>query len=236
MTGPWINFLAILSGTLFAVLFKKRINGELIKKIPDIFALITFGIGVYLIVKIDNFVIVTLSIIIGFIIGELSRLEKGVVALSGVFQRKLSNIDIFKVPPAISREKYSETYTTLVVLFCTGATGIIGSLTEGMTGNYDLLLVKSVIDFFTVIAFCLILGASVFFIAIPLFIIETTLYCTASALMTEGVPLQVIHNFSGCGGIILIGAAMNISGIKRYPVLSITPALVIAFVATWYFT
>ena len=56
---------------------------------------------------------------------------------------------------------------TVIVLFCSSATGIYGSLNAGMTGNVAILLSKSVLDFFTAMIFATKLGPVISAVAIP---------------------------------------------------------------------
>ncbi len=45
------------------------------------------------------------------------------------------------------------------MLFCFSGVGIMGALTEGMTGDATLLLVKAIMDLFTALVFAISLGA-----------------------------------------------------------------------------
>lgn len=231
MIGPYVNLAAIILGSLIGITLKKRIPKSVTLGLPDIFSLLTIGVGVLLLCKTQNLVIVSLAIIIGYFTGEILKLEKSVSACSNYLQLKISTFT--DVKSEISRDEYSRLYSNLVVLFCTGATGIIGALTEGMTGDYNLLLIKSLIDFFSAMTFCIILGIPVLFICLPLFIIETTLYFAASLLMPV-MNEAILNDFMGCGGLIMIGVGINIAKIKQYPTLATTPALILVVIFSKY--
>lgn len=44
---------------------------------------------------------------------------------------------------------FTKKYVAIMVLFCASGTGIIGAMTEGMTHDPNILLVKSIMDIFT---------------------------------------------------------------------------------------
>jgi uncharacterized protein len=115
-------------------------------------------------------------------------------------------------------------YSTLLVLFCVSSLGIIGSMTEGMTGNYQLLLIKSILDFFTAMIFALSLGPSVALIAIPQLLIQTSLFLLARLIMPYMDDISY-GDFSACAGIILLAVGFRMARIKNFPVVNFIPAL-----------
>ena len=54
-------------------------------------------------------------------------------------------------------------FLTASLLFCVGPIAILGSIQDGLTGNYELLAVKSVLDGFASLAFASTLGVGVLF-------------------------------------------------------------------------
>lgn len=53
------------------------------------------------------------------------------------------------------------------MLFCTGSTGILGAIGEGVNGDSTVLLTKSVMDIFAAFAFAAHMGPMIACIAIP---------------------------------------------------------------------
>ena len=60
-----------------------------------------------------------------------------------------------------SQEEFLSKFVAIVVLFSFSGTGIFGAMNEGMSGNFDILIVKSFLDFFTAMIFATSLGISV---------------------------------------------------------------------------
>ena len=112
----------------------------------------------------------------------------------------------------------------ILVLFCISAVGIFGSLTEGMTGDPSLLLVKAILDFFTAAIFATALGYSVAALAIPQFLIQATLFFLATRIMPLTTPTMVA-DFSACGGLIMVATGFRMAGIRHYSVANMLPAL-----------
>lgn len=121
-------------------------------------------------------------------------------------------------------DEFSHMYSTLLVLFCVSSLGIIGSMTEGITGNYQLLLIKSILDLFTALIFTLSLGPTVALIAIPQLLIQTSLFLMARMIMPYMDDISY-GDFSACGGIILLAVGFRMAKIRNFPVVNFIPAL-----------
>jgi uncharacterized membrane protein YqgA involved in biofilm formation len=110
--------------------------------------------------------------------------------------------------------------------------GFYGSLQEGMTGDPTLLIVKSILDIFTSLIFASTMGYSLAILFIPQFIIQTMLYSGAVLIVPFTSP-DMLGDFSGCGGIILLAIGLRICGIKNLPVANMVPALIIVMPISW---
>ena len=55
-----------------------------------------------------------------------------------------------------SQEEFLSKFVAIVVLFSFSGTGIFGAMNEGMSGNFDILIVKSFLDFFHLDDLCYI--------------------------------------------------------------------------------
>lgn len=186
------------------------------------------AIGVTLIVKVKNLSAVVLALILGTIIGELirisDRVEAGVTKLNARLTKNNSD------------QKYDMTFlTSALILFVAGATGIFGALSEGMTGDNSILLVKSILDFFTSMIFASSAGILISLISIPQFIFFMTMFFSASFIMPLTTP-TMIADFSACGGIITFAVGFNILKIKEIKVLNILPAILLVMPISYLWT
>jgi uncharacterized membrane protein YqgA involved in biofilm formation len=103
---------------------------------------------------------------------------------------------------------------------------VIGSLRDGM-GDPSIILAKSVMDGFSSIAFASAFGFSVLLSAIPLLLFQGSL-SLLGRFIGNSLPLSALGEMTAAGGIILLGLALRILGIKRMNVADMLPSLLIA--------
>jgi uncharacterized membrane protein YqgA involved in biofilm formation len=120
----------------------------------------------------------------------------------------------------------------LLVLFCTGGTGIVGSIQEGLTGDSSTLIVKSVLDFFTAAIFASGIGWPVAVIALPQAVIFLSLFF-ASRLLVPILAPEIVANFTAAGGIIALMSGLRILKLKETKLIDALPALVFVFPVSW---
>ena len=227
MVGPFINSVGIIAGGVVGFLLEPLIPRRIEEGLIPTFALIAFSIGVTLIVKIHFVPVVALALIFGVVLGELFSLEKKVNFAANslqkiaerIFSRRLRNLEI-------SIEDFSLQFSSLAILFCMSGMGILGSLTEGLSGDYQLLLIKAFLDFFTAIIFTMTLGPSVIVLFVPQLTVQAVLYTLAKLIMPF-MDQWAYADFSACGGVIMVGLGLRIARIKSFPVVNLLPALLL---------
>lgn len=225
MIGPLINGAAIVIGGGLGLLLAPFIPKRLQEGLPSAFAMVSIAMGITLIVKVQQLPAVALAMIIGVAIGELCYMERGVQKFGELIQKALDKI-ITPRRRDLSTEVYNQNFTAIIVLFCASGTGIVGALTEGMTGDYQLLVVKSALDIFTALIFAISLGAAVMSIAVPQFMIQALLFLSARTIMPYMTEVS-LGDFSACGGLIMVAVGMRIAQIKIFAVVNFLPALVV---------
>ena len=217
---------SVLFGGLFGAIISKKLPNRIKETLPMIFAISAAALGITLICNVNNLSAVILSLILGTAFGELvgidSLIRKGVKALE------------MKLPTESGNDSNDGVLMTLVMLFCFSATGSFGAMVEGFSGEYDVLLTKSVLDFFTAAIFATGIGYKVSLIAFPQFIIYLLLYFLANAIMPI-VNASMIADFRACGGIINLAVALNLLKLKEFKLLNIVPSLIIVMLisALW---
>lgn len=226
MTGILLNSGAIILGAIMGFLGKKIIPRRVEQGLTPVFSLIALGLGITMVIKVRTFPVVVLSIIFGNIIGDLLQLENHVQTGSGLIQRQVEKIIPHK--NALHPDEFSRQFASLIVLFSFSTLGIMGALSAGLTGNYQLLVIKAILDFFTAIVFAVSLGISVSLIALFQFSIQGIMFLLAQIIMPFMDDL-VNADFSATGGIIMLGLALRMAKIKHFPVLNMIPALILVF-------
>ena len=85
-------------------------------------------------------VIVILALMLGRIAGQTLQLQKSLNRLGRIAKEKFSNA----TPGSVNR--VSEGFITCTLLFCVGPMAILGSVQDGLLGNYRTLALKSLMD------------------------------------------------------------------------------------------
>ncbi|WP_410014598.1 DUF554 domain-containing protein [Sodalis sp. C49] len=222
MLGPWLNSAAIISGGLLGISFAKHVPERLREGLPATFALASISIGIVMVIKVQNMPAVIFALILGTTLGELFSLEHGVKWGAGKLQYWLSRV--IKTRSTMPAKEFAQSFTAMIVLFCASGLGIVGALTEGFEGNYQLLLVKSIMDFFTAMIFSMSLGITLVMVAIPQLLIQSALFGLAVWIMPY-MDKAAFADFSACGGIIMIAVGLRIAQIKIFSVVNFLPAL-----------
>jgi len=119
-------------------------------------------------------------------------------------------------------------FLTASLIFCIGPLTILGSIQDGLTGDYQLLAIKSVLDGFAALAFASSLGVGVLFSVIVILFFQGGLSLSAtaaSAIMTE----PMVGEMTAVGGVLLIGLSISsLLEIRPIRVGNFLPALLIA--------
>lgn len=233
MIGPTINGGALILGSLLGAAIGPKLNKNLRQQIPQIFGCAALGIGVVMIIKVHALAPVVLALILGAAFGILVRLEERLQKLSGLSRKLVEKIA--KPAAGVGQEEFLDKFVALVVLFCVSGMGVYGSLSEGMTGDFSLLVIKAILDFFTALIFASNLGFAVCLLAVPQFGVQALLYLGATQIVPLTTP-EMMADFSACGGLIMLATGFRICGIKPFPVADMIPALVLVMPVSWAWT
>ncbi len=230
MIGPLVNGTAILAGSIIGASLGSRLNPNLKVRMPMVFGCASMGLGVAMIVKVVYLAPVVLALVVGSLIGEIIQLENLIQKAAGS-SKKL--VEKFTKPAGeISQEEFLDKFIALAVLFSMSGTGIYGALTEGMTGDSTLLIVKAILDFFTAPIFASTMGYSVGILMIPQLAVQSLLFFCASMILPLTTP-DMLADFSACGGLIMLATGFRICGIKQFPIANMLPALLLVMPLSW---
>ncbi len=233
MIGPFVNVSAVIVGSLAGVCIGSRLNANFRQNMPMVFGCAAMGLGVAMIVKVKLLAPVVLALVVGSALGELVQIETKIQQLAGKTRKW---VDKFAKPSGnISQEEFLDKYVALLVLFAMSGTGIYGSLSEGMTGDPTLLIVKAILDLFTAPIFSSTMGLAVGLLAIPMFAVQSSLYLMATLVLPLTTP-EMLADFSACGGLIMLATGFRICGIRPFPIANMIPALLIVMPLSWAWT
>ena len=230
--GVIINTVAIFLGGIAGALLGNKLPEKYKEQLNLIFGLCSIGMGISSIVLMKYMPAVVFALIIGTIVGLVFKLGDKVYELCSKLQKVMIRI-VPKKETNMSETEFLATLITVIVLFCSSGMGIYGSLSEGMTGDSSLLITKSILDFFTAAIFACNLGYIVSLIAVPQFVIFTTLFLTASFIVPLTTP-DMIADFKACGGFLMVAAGFRILKLKMFPVVDMIPAMILVMPFSWF--
>ncbi|HPC05161.1 MAG TPA: DUF554 domain-containing protein [Anaerolineaceae bacterium] len=223
MTGTFINIATVIIGGTLGCLLGSRLPERIRQTVVTGLGLFTLAYGISMFIKTQNAIVVVLSLLIGIVLGELWNIEKGLNNLGTWLEVKVLNST-----DESSQKRFIKGFLTASLLFCVGPMAILGSVQDGLTGDYQLLVVKSILDGFAALAFAASMGVGVLFSIIPVLLYQggiTLLAIQAQSFFTEAM----ITEMSAVGGVILL--AIGIGGLlelKPIRTANFLPALVLA--------
>src|SRR5512140_1175566 len=230
MTGTLLNIAAVLVGGMLGLLFGARVPERLKATVIAGMGLFVVAIGVQMFLKTGNSIIVLGSLLIGALLGEWWRIEDGLQALGTILEKRFTK-ETEGLEGASSR--FVRGFLTTSLLFCVGPLTILGSIQDGLTGDYRLLAVKSVLDGFAALAFASTLGVGVLFSSLVVLVYQGGISLLAAQLNSV-VTTPMMNEMPAAGGVILMGLAMSsLLEIKKIRVGNFLPALAIAPLIVW---
>jgi uncharacterized membrane protein YqgA involved in biofilm formation len=226
--GTLINIVTVLIGGSLGLLFGSRLPERVRQTVVAGLGLFTAALGLRMFLQTEHAIVVLASLLIGGLLGEWWRIEDGLRNLGAVLEQRFggggAKLDNFPVRSS----NFVRGFLTASLVFCVGPLTILGSIEDGLTGNYQTLAIKSVLDGFAALAFSSMLGVGVLFSVLVIGVYQgglTLLAAQAQSLITT--PMQI--EMSAAGGIILVGIALSsLLEIKPIRVGNFLPSLVIA--------
>jgi uncharacterized membrane protein YqgA involved in biofilm formation len=223
VTGTIINVITILVGSLVGVLVGGRLSTRLRETIVSGLGLFTFGYGLMSFLETQNALVPLGGLLIGAMLGEWWRVEEGLAKL-GI---RLRNIVLKGNNENPAHKNFVEGFVTASLVFVIGPIAILGSIQDGLTGNYEMLTIKAMLDGFASIAFASTLGVGVAFSALSILIYQGGI-SLLSNFFSNFFSTGMITEMTAVGGLILMAIALSsLLEIKKIRTGSFLPALVI---------
>ncbi|MGD8462582.1 MAG: DUF554 domain-containing protein [Anaerolineae bacterium] len=221
MTGTIINVVTVLLGGTLGTYLGARLSERIRQIVMQGIGLVTIIVGISMALETNHILVVLGSILLGGILGEWWQLERRLEGLAQWLERKAARF------PLLTRGDFTKGFVTASLVFCVGPLTILGSIQDGLSGDYTLLAIKSVLDGFAGMAFAAAMGMGVTFAALSVLVIQGTLTIGASLFQTV-LTEPMIAELTASGGVILLGMGLLLLEIKRIRVANFLPALIIA--------
>ena len=221
MVGTLINIVTVIVGGSLGTLLGERLPAQVRHVVMQGVGLVTLVVGMDMALGTQNILLVLGSILIGGILGEWWRLEERLDSAGQWLEAKAARF------PLLTRGQFTKGFVTASLVFCVGPMTVLGSIQDGLVGNYELLAIKSVLDGFAALAFAASMGIGVTFAAVTVLLYQGTLTLGA-ALFQNVLTDPMVTEMTAAGGVIILGIGLLLLEIKKVKVASFLPALAVA--------
>ena len=232
--GTIINTAAIVAGgvggTLFGRFLKENVQDTLTKccGVSTLFIAVTGALEQMLTVENGAVVshgamLVIGCLTIGAVIGELLNLEGAFERFGEWLKQKTGNA---------KDKRFVDAFVTASLTVCIGAMAIVGSIEDGITGDYSILATKSVLDFIIIMVMSCSMGRGAVFSAIPVAILQGSITALAG-LLRPVMTAAALGNLSMVGNVLIFCVGINLVWGKKVRVANLLPAIVIAVAAAF---
>lgn len=224
MTGTIINTITVLVGGTLGILFGSRFPERIKETVVAGLGLFTLAIGILMFTDTQNAIVVLISLLLGGILGEWWRIEERLQRFGANLEKRFAGgsgeVD--------ASNRFIKGFLTASLVFCVGPMTILGSIQDGLTGDYSLLAIKSVLDGFASLAFASTLGVGVLFSVVVVLGYQGGLSLLA-AQVKDVFTEPMMAEMTAVGGVLLIGLSLSsLLEIKTIRVGNFLPALAIA--------
>ena len=226
MTGTLINVASIVVGSALGLLIGARLPERLRSTLMAGMGLFTLGLGLQQFLKTANPILVLVSIVLGTLLGEAARLEDRLQGLGAWLEARLTR------DSEGASSRFVQGFLTASLLYCVGPMAILGSIQDGLTGDFRLLATKGVMDGIASLTLASTLGAGVLLSALPVFVYQGALTLLAGWAQAVLTP-AMIAELTATGGVMMIGIGLNLLEVRQVRVGNMLPALVVAPLLVW---
>lgn len=232
MTGTLINITAILIGSTIGIMSGRKLPAKTQDLVLQAVCMIRLALGVHMINDSRNILVPMVSIVIGALLGEL-------IGIDAFLYRKVEQAEEsywgLQVKQGNVAWNAPRAFMTSSMVFCIGPMAVVGSIQDGLYGDYELLTVKGFLEGLVAIPIAACMGPGVLLSAGAVAVVQGTLAGLAktvgSFLMVGSVfnseALWVVE-LTATGGIKILCVALSLLEVKKIRVINMAPALIIA--------
>lgn len=206
------------------MLFGAKLSEKVRSTVIAGLGLFTAAIGMQMFTEGSNAIIVLGSVLVGGILGEWWDIEGRLEHFGAKLEERFAGGS----GEVTEGNKFIKGFLTASLVFCVGPMTILGSIQDGLTGDYQLLAIKSVLDGFAAMAFASMLGVGVLFSVIVILVYQgglSLLAFQAQAFITDPMMAEM----TSVGGLLLVGIAISsLWEIKKIRVGNFLPGLAVA--------
>lgn len=222
MIATFVNCGVIIVGCIIGLFIKGGIPERFNKIIMNGLALCAMFIGFSGALEGNNTIITIVSIAVGALIGELIDIDKWLNKLGETIQAKLDKGDG-------KESRIAEGFVNASLLYCVGAMSIVGALQAGLSGNYDTIYAKTVLDGVSSVIFSASMGIGVIFSSVTVLLYQGGI--TLCATFLSGILSQaVIADMTAVGSLMIVGLGLNLLEVTDIKIANLLPGILVPVV------
>ena len=196
--------------------------------------LMVLVIGVVMASGTGNVLIPLFSVVMGGILGELMRIEDGLNWLGKQAETRWGGA---LGKGRVAGWSVTRAFVTSSLIFCVGPMTILGSIQDGLVGDYELLAIKSALDGFAAIPFAATLGPGVLLSVGTVAFVQGGLSALAmgigGGLGDISRETRWVVELTATGGVIILGIGLSLLELKKIRVANLLPGIAIAPLIVW---
>lgn len=227
--GTILNVAAILIGGMIGLLFSRAISPRYQETLMQAIGVCVIFVGIggavegMMTVTADGLqsggtMMIVISYAIGSLVGEWINLEERIEQFGSWLKVKTGNA---------KEKRFVDAFVTASLTVCIGAMAIVGSIQDGLSGDYSTLALKAILDMVIVCVMSASMGRGCLFSALPVGILQGTVTLLARAIqpvMTDAA----LANLSLTGSILIFCVGVNLLWEKKLKVANMLPSIVVA--------
>ncbi|HLC03987.1 MAG TPA: DUF554 domain-containing protein [Anaerolineales bacterium] len=228
MTGTLLNVVTIVIGAQLGMTVGSRLPERVRQTVMAGLGLFTFAIGIQMFLQTNNPLIALGGLLIGGLLGEWWRIEDRLRGLGAWLEARFSSGG-----EEAGGNRFVRGFLAASLLFCVGPMSIIGSIQDGLLGDYQLLAIKSMMDGFAALALASTLGVGVMFSIVTVFVYQggiSLMAVQARSILTDPMTAEL----TAVGGILLMGLSIgSLLDLKPIRTGNLLPALAVSPLIVW---
>jgi hypothetical protein len=248
--GTLINVGTVLVGTLIGMMIGDRLPERMRELAMQAIGLITLTLGLRMAGATHNVLITLGSAVAGAVLGEWWHIDERLEAMGHRLEYHFGRSNnlpghlVQHAPAPSGKGRVAQGFIGASLLFCVGPMTILGSVNDGIAGDYQLLAIKSLMDGIASIALASALGWGVALSILTLLVVQGGISVAAALLgqQTAGLiadkvvrsgsswlPLgtALLDEMTAVGGVTLLALALVLLDLKQVRAANLLPGLVL---------
>lgn len=215
MIGTWVNFFAIIIGSIIGLVLHRGISEKISTTLMKGLGLCIVLLGISGAVGVKDPLILIVSMAIGALFGEWIDIEARLEAFGRFIESKFAKN---------SKGTFAQGFVMASLMFGVGAMAIVGALKNGLYNDPSILYTKSLLDFISSIIFASTLGIGVMFSAFVILIYQGGI-TLLSVFVQPWLSEVMIADMGIVGSVVIIGLGLRMLKISDIKVANLIPAI-----------